>query len=156
MGQLRRTPDTLSAYEHLQVALSTVTAVNGTVQHADTKAGILAAIQAGMATVMATEEGPLPAAAGARIPVHVAALVAGIVFTGAFLMSGRYLVQALWPRLQPAPVPSRFGIATLIDMNPAAMVSTRPSEQCQEAWELARLLAGIAMRKHGCVARAVP
>jgi hypothetical protein len=143
--------------EDLQTALSAVASANFTIQQADAKVGILVVMQVGMAAVVSTEAAALFTASGrASTPVHVATTITTMAFICGFFMSGRNLVQAIRPRLDRAQTPSRFGVATLVDMDPAAMVGTPLSAQCVEAWALARTLAGIAMRKHGYVARAIP
>jgi hypothetical protein len=157
MTQLRRAGNNAEGAGELQAALGAAAVANGAIQQADAKVGTLAVIQAGMAAVVSAEGAALiTVSARAGILAHIAALIATAVFVCGFYMSSRHLVHAIRPRLDRAQPSSRFGIATLIDMDPAAMTGTPLLAQCAEAWSLASVLADVAMRKHADVSRAIP
>jgi hypothetical protein len=158
MGAVHRGNGTrFSGPEEVSIALGAVAAMNDTIRHADGKAGTLAAIQAGMAAVVSAGAGMLSSGLAADgMPVRIAVTSVTAAFLCGFLMSARYLVQAVRPRLDRAPVPSRFGIATLVRMDPDGFPGAQAASLCREAWALAKVLAGIAMRKNRCVAKAIP
>ncbi|MFF3631115.1 hypothetical protein [Streptomyces sp. NPDC002164] len=138
----------------LRSGLTVYTSLQTSAQFADTKVGILGAVQAGLMATAIPQGGvvheawklggPAAWAAGGLLLLHVAA----------FLPAVYCVVQALRPRLGPPPVPNRFSLPLLAtaDGTPPA-----PDEEgeLKEIWQLIPVLAQVVMTKHRYVARGV-
>ncbi|MFI1383894.1 hypothetical protein [Embleya sp. NPDC020886] len=146
-GPLVGPPDTRSD-------LAVLATLQSATQFADTKVGILGAVQAGiLATAIPRADAVRDAwerggAIGWLAVVLLAAQVSGFV-------AGIYCVaQALRPRLNPPPAPNRFSLPLL-----AAGDGTPPTggDRCEqrEIWQFARVVAEVAVIKHRHVARAI-
>ncbi|WP_067475054.1 hypothetical protein [Actinomadura hibisca] len=120
------------------VALTAVGTFQNYLQHADAKVSVLSAVLAGSVGAM------LSAADGTSAAF-------ALLYLAAFLGAGFHLIQALRPRLDDDPVTSAFGIMGIGEHLPADADAQR-----DEAWAMARILAGVAALKHRHVARAVP
>jgi hypothetical protein len=141
--------------DQLQAALSTAAFMQASIQQADSKVGICVAVQAGLAAVFATQADKMSRTWAASTGAGVTASVFTALFAFAFLASGYFLTQAVRPRLAPPTLPNRFGAASLVRMTTAEAVAD-PARGLYEAWDLARLLAGICLTKHGYVHKALP
>jgi hypothetical protein len=134
------------------------TALHTTHQHADTKAGILAAAQAALAgtagawshrAALAWERGGTAGVfAGVLLALFVCGLVGGVVSVAA----------SLSPRLLRDPDPNRYSFVQLAagpDILPADR--SRPDEAAdrRELSQTVRFLARVAVRKYRWLTRAV-
>ncbi|WP_335937823.1 hypothetical protein [Streptomyces sp. PTD5-9] len=138
----------------LRSGLTVYTSLQASAQFADTKVGVLGAVQAGlMATAIpqggvvheAWERGgPAAWAAGGLLLLHVAA----------FLPAVYCVVQALRPRLGPPPLPNRFSLP-LLAMADGTPPSRDEDGELKEIWQLIPVLAQVVMTKHRYVARGV-
>ncbi|MEU6413097.1 hypothetical protein [Microbispora sp. NPDC046933] len=146
--------DELTPVEALTVALTTVGAFQGYVQHADAKAATVATVHLGAAAVAATQMGALAGlrASGAPIALRVVAVVLVTLYVAGFLVAGYHLVQGLRPRLGGPGGPNRFGLT-----GPGSESSrVRVAQQEREAWLLVGTLAELSREKHRRVGRALP
>lgn len=138
----------------LQSGLTVYTSLLASAQFADTKAGILGAVQAGlMATAMprggvvreAWEHGgPAAWVATALLLLHVAAFLPAVFSVG----------QALRPRLGPPSAPNRFSLPLLAVADGTSPPPDEDSER-KEIWQVVPVLAQVVMAKHRYIARGV-
>ncbi|MFI6584166.1 hypothetical protein [Embleya sp. NPDC050493] len=134
--------------------LAVLATLQSATQFADTKVGILGAVQAGiLATAIPRADAIRDAwerggAFGWFAVVLLAAQVSGFV-------AGIYCVaQALRPRLNPPAAPNRFSLPLLAAGDGAPPTGVDRCEQ-QEIWQFARVVAEVAMTKHRHVTRAI-
>lgn len=120
------------------VALTALGTFQNYLQHADAKVAVVYAVLASSAGAMLSAAGDTSAAL---------AVLYLVVFAGA----GGHLVQALRPRLDGDPAANAFGIMGITERLPADAAAQR-----DEAWAMARILAGAAALKHRHVLRAIP
>jgi hypothetical protein len=139
-----------TGHEEVVSALAAATVCQSYVQHADTKAGILVVVQAGGASMLAAQMGPVFAIMRGGDWTGLVLLAA---FAVSFVASGYSLVQALRPDLRPTDRPSRFSIVNRPSRNTG---HGNPAQQAEEAWATVRLLSEIAARKHRWIARSIP
>ncbi|MFE3250703.1 Pycsar system effector family protein [Streptomyces sp. NPDC059209] len=134
------------------------TALHATHQHADAKAGILAAVQAALAgtagtwsprAVLACEQGGVAAwVAGALLALFVCGLIGGVLS----------LAMALIPRIWQDSAVNRYSFVQLAsgpDILPAEGASTSEAADRRELSRAIRFLARVAVRKYRWLARAV-
>lgn len=131
------------AEAELSTMLNTISSFQGAVQHADEKVRTVVAIQA-MITAMVTAQLALLGPPRLISAPHFAILFCFVV---AYLYSSFHLVQAVRPRTGAPPGGNRFAFPSVATGKSAA-VSRSVRDQCDEARELTRLLAALAMRKH--------
>ncbi|WP_432840961.1 hypothetical protein [Dactylosporangium sp. CA-092794] len=148
------------AFLELQVAVDTVGSFQSATQHADSKAGMLIAVYAGLAAFVSTRAGAdLPGLirAGHWDWRLVAAVGVLVVFSAATVATGVALLRAVRPRLTPPPEENRFAFPTVADRFARGVVLPRAGadEMCAEAWSMAGAMAVIALAKHNDVRRAV-
>lgn len=137
----------LSPTEDLHIALNLIGSFQGTIQHADTKAGMLFAGQAVLTGTAATA------------PVQLSPQWVGWLFSAAFLVG---LIGSLWhlavairPRLAGPQGVNRFSLPHVAGLaSRTDGLSIR--QQCEHAWELAATLAAISVQKHERIQRALP
>jgi hypothetical protein len=137
----------LSPTEDLHVALNLIGSFQGTIQHADTKAGMLFAGQAVLTGTAATA------------PAQLSPQWAGLVFSAGFLLG---LIGSLWhlavairPRLSGPEGVNRFSLPHVAGLA-TRTVGLPVRQQCEHAWQLAATLAAIAIEKHQRIQRAFP
>jgi hypothetical protein len=141
----------LAPADELNLALATAGSFVTAIQHADTKAAILLAVEVSLVSAVFTgTAGPDltrtgPASHGPAI-LFAATLLCGAV--GALV----HLGACVWPRLRAPGSGNRFGFPTLL----AVPEVTQVSGQLEEAWRLATVLAGIARAKHRSIRRSMP
>jgi HEAT repeat protein len=142
------------SFLEVQVAVGTVTSFQSATQHADSKAGMLAAAGAALAAFVtghAADRLP-PLLAGPHPDWRARAAVAILAaFTAAAVATGVALLQAIRPRIAPPPDEvNRFAFPTvahrLATGHPIARAD--PDELCAEAWSMAARMAAIALAKH--------
>lgn len=134
------------------------TALHATHQHADTKAGILAAAQAALAgtagtwsrqAVRACEQGGAGGVfAGALLVLFVCGLIGGAVS----------LAVTLSPRVLQAPAVNRYSFVHLASGPDILPADGTPPDEAADRRELShtvRFLARVAVRKYRWLARAV-
>jgi hypothetical protein len=142
-----------AGHEEVVSALTAATVCQSYVQHADTKAGVLIVVQAGGASMLAAQMGPVFAILRGGDWIGLVGLVLLAAFAVSFVASGYHLVQALRPDLRPTDRPSRFSIVNRPSRNAG---HGNPAQQAEEAWATVRLLGEIAARKHRRIARSIP
>lgn len=140
--------DQSDAHLDLRSALYTVTSLQTTIRHADAKARIMLGLLGGSVVIVLQQTATLGRCDTA--PLLAATAVVAVVWLAALAAGGWHLLAAVSPRLFPAGRTNRF-----------AFPATRPTttgvrEQRNEAWDLASVLAGIAVDKHSRVRRARP
>lgn len=138
----------------LRSGLAVYTSLQASAQFADTKAGVLSAVQAGL-MAMAIPQGDRVREAwdhggpGAWIAVGLL-----VLHVAAFLPAVYCVVQALRPRLGPPAAPNRFSLPLLATADGTAPPADAESEQ-REIWQLIPVLAQVAMAKHRYIAKGV-
>ncbi|GGP03323.1 hypothetical protein LDL08_11350 [Nonomuraea glycinis] len=142
-----------AGHEEVVSALTAATVCQSYVQHADTKAGVFIVVQAGGASMLAAQMGPVFTILRGCGWVALAGLVLLIGFAVSFVASGYHLVQALRPDLRPTDRPSRFSIVNRPTRNAG---HGNPGQQAEEAWATVQVLSEIAARKHRRIARSIP
>ncbi|WP_329274621.1 Pycsar system effector family protein [Streptomyces sp. NBC_01451] len=134
------------------------TALHTTHQHADAKAGILAAVQAALVgtagtwsrqAVRAWEQGGATGAlTGTLLILFVCGLIGG----------AGSLAAALRPRIQRDPAPNRYSFAHLArgaDIVPAVGTHSDEAAERMELSRTVRFLARVALLKYRCLTGAV-
>ncbi|TYB44049.1 hypothetical protein [Actinomadura chibensis] len=120
------------------VALNAMGTFQNYLQHADAKVSVLYAVLASSAAAVLSAAG------------DTSALFA-LGYLAVFVGAGVHLTQAIRPRLGGEPTVSAFGILGITERLPADAAAQR-----DEAWAMARTLAGAAALKHHHVVRAIP
>ncbi|MBN6042022.1 hypothetical protein [Amycolatopsis sp. 195334CR] len=153
MGRRATTSRLADGTGELTTALTTVTFFQGAVQHADEKVRTLIAAQS-MITALTTAQAGLLLSRGHSPAVQVLAFALLGAFGIGYALSGFHLIQALRPRTKaPSPL-NRFAFPSVAAGN-AQIAEVPLRAQCEQAHELARLLADLAMIKHRHVRRAL-
>jgi hypothetical protein len=139
----------------LDSALATVDSFQSSIQHADTKVGVLLGAHGavGMYGVGAFAHMGEVAAAGRTTTLLAGTLTMAFVVGLAF--AAYHLIDALRPRLRAPDGPNRFAFPTVA----ASRIVPPPGgtgRQRDEVWQLAGTLARIAMAKHRSVHRSLP
>ena len=134
-------------------------ALQTTHQHADTKAGILAAAQAALVGTAGYWSAPALRAASAGGPAGVAAGLLLALFLCAMFGGAGFLAATLRPRvLRPSGV-NRYSFVHLAsgpDILPARDSGDRDTDQeRKELSQTIRFLSQVAVRKYRCVTAAV-
>ncbi|KDN79127.1 Pycsar system effector family protein [Streptomyces olindensis] len=135
------------------------TALQTTHQHADTKAGILAAAQAALVGTAGYWSAPALRAAAAGGPVGLLAGLLLALFLCAMFGGAGFLAATLRPRvLRPAGA-NRYSFVHLAsgpDILPARnAVDADPDKERGELSQTIRFLSQVAVRKYRCVTAAV-
>ncbi|MDO0927237.1 hypothetical protein QQY24_18120 [Streptomyces sp. TG1A-8] len=138
----------------LRSGLAVYTSLLASAQFADTKVGILGAVQAGLMAMAVPQGGVVREAwerggPGAWIAVGLLSL-----HVAAFLPAVYCVVQALRPRLGPPPAPNRFSLPLLATADGTPPPPDEDSER-KEIWQLIPVLAQVAMAKHRYIAKGV-
>jgi hypothetical protein len=137
----------LSPTEDLHVALNLISSFQGTIQHADTKAGMLFA---GQAVLIGTA-----VAAPLEVRPQWLAWLLTWGFLAGLLGTAWHLGAAIRPRLSGPYGSNRFSLRQVAgQVAPGADRPVRRHQQ--EAWQLAALLAGTAIEKHRRIQRSLP
>lgn len=135
----------LSPTEDLNIALHMISSFQGTIQHADAKAGMLFAGQAVLTGTTATTT--------LEIRPQWVAWLFTTVFLLALTGSLWHLAIAVLPRLSGPTGVNRFSLPQLAG---ASGQDSTVSRQREDAWRLAAALATIAIEKHQRIQRAIP
>ncbi|MGW2030555.1 hypothetical protein [Streptomyces spinosus] len=138
----------------LRSGLTVYTSLQASAQFADTKAGILGAVQAGLMATAVPQGGVLREAWERGGPGAWATLVLLLLHVATFLPAVYYVVQALRPRLGPPPTPNRFSLPLLAVADGTAPPADEAGER-KEIWQLIPVLAQVVMAKHRHIARGV-
>ncbi|MFB6567198.1 hypothetical protein [Streptomyces noursei] len=138
----------------LRSGLAVYTALQSSAQFADTKVGILGAVQAGLVAAAVPHGDAVRTAwerGGPGASIAVGLLLLHVV---AFLPAVYCVAQALRPRLGPPPAPNRFSLPLL-----AGADGTPPSpdedREREEIWQLIPVLARVVTAKHRYIARGI-
>ncbi|MFG1987283.1 hypothetical protein ACGFN0_24465 [Streptomyces albidoflavus] len=138
----------------LRSGLTVYASLHAATQFADTKAGIVGAVQAGLMAAPVSEGDMVREAwerGGSGAWVMPALL---LLHVAAFLPAVYYVIQALRPRLGPPPSANRFSLPLL-----AVADGTPPpaGEACEreEVWQLIPVLARVVVAKHRYIARGI-
>lgn len=134
-------------------------ALQTTHQHADTKAGILAAAQAALVGTAGYWSAPALHAASAGGPAGVAAGLLLALFLCAMFGGAGFLAATLRPRVLRPDGVNRYSFVHLAsgpDILPARGSGDRDSDQeRKELSQTIRFLSQVAVRKYRCVTAAV-
>ncbi|MCX3286788.1 DUF5706 domain-containing protein [Streptomyces sp. NEAU-H22] len=134
-------------------------ALQTTHQHADTKAGILAAAQAALVGTAGYWSAPALRAASAGGPAAVAAGVLLALFLCAMFGGAGFLAATLRPRVLRPDGANRYSFVHLAsgpDILPARGSGDRDTDQeRKELSQTIRFLSQVAVRKYRCVTAAV-
>lgn len=138
----------------LRSGLTVYTTLHASAQFADTKVGILGAVQAGLMAAAVPQGGVMREAwerggPGAWVPT-----VLLLLHVVTFLPAVYCVVQALRPRLGPPPTPNRFSLPLLAITDGTAPPADEAGER-REIWQLIPVLAQVVMTKHRYIARGV-
>ncbi|WP_336214072.1 hypothetical protein [Nonomuraea sp. LPB2021202275-12-8] len=142
-----------AGHEDVASALATAAVCQNSVEHADTKAGVLIMVHAGGAAMLAGQIGPAFGIVRGGGWFALLGLAMFAMFAVSFVASGHHLAQALRPDLRPPDRPSRFSIVCRPSLTAGR---SDPAQEAEEAWAMARLLGEIAERKHRRIATAIP
>ncbi|MGW3959255.1 hypothetical protein ACWED2_05495 [Amycolatopsis sp. NPDC005003] len=142
----RRTPAGLGngrGGDQLATTLTTITFFQGAVQHADEKARTVVAVQTMITALVATQAGLLGSARSGSVPrtVFFGAL---ICFAMAYAYASLHILLAIRPRTTAPSSENQFAFPSIAA---GTAVSGRAAQR-EQAQELTRLLASLAMRKH--------
>ncbi|MFF7394188.1 hypothetical protein ACFZAE_37825 [Streptomyces scabiei] len=138
----------------LQSGLTVYTSLHASAQFADTKVGILGAVQAGLMATAVPQGGVMREAWERGGPGAWAAVVLLLLQVATFLPAVYCVVQALRPRLGPPPTPNRFSLPLLAVADGTAPPADEAGER-REIWQLIPVLAQVVMTKHRYIARGV-
>ncbi|MGW2295455.1 hypothetical protein [Streptomyces violaceorubidus] len=138
----------------LQSGLTVYTSLQASAQFADTKVGILGAVQAGLMATAVPQGGVMREAWERGGPGAWATAVLLLLHVATFLPAVYCVVQALRPRLGPPPTPNRFSLPLLAVADGAAPPADEAGER-KEIWQLIPVLAQVVMTKHRYIARGV-
>jgi len=129
--------------DEVATALTTVTFFQGAVQHADEKARTVVAVQTMITALVAAQAGFLGSARSGSVPrlVLVGAL---ICFALAYAYASLHVFLAIRPRTAAPSSENQFAFPSVA----AGTAVTIRAAQREQAHELIRLLAALAMRKH--------
>ncbi|HYN97285.1 MAG TPA: Pycsar system effector family protein [Pilimelia sp.] len=144
-----------SAVPDLQAGLVTVGSFQSSIQHADSKITALLAAQGGLMALAAGQ------AAAVRSLPPIVGLAPVVLMGGLSLLtvlgscvSMWHLAAAMRPRLGGPTGSNRFGFPNVAAHGVRAFADDR--RQGEELWELAAVLARIALAKHQRIRRALP
>ncbi|MEQ0565595.1 Pycsar system effector family protein [Amycolatopsis sp. NEAU-NG30] len=130
----------------LGTSLTTISFFQNAVQQADEKARTVVAVQTMVTAMVAAQLGVLGTPHAASVPRPVLVVVV-LCFALAYGYSVFHLVQAIRPRTSPPPGDNRFAFPA-VAAGTGCSLRQSVREQCAQAYDLARLLAALAMRKH--------
>ncbi|MFJ8333266.1 hypothetical protein [Streptomyces sp. NPDC094437] len=138
----------------LRSGLTVYASLQASAQFADTKVGILGAVQGGLMATAVPQGGVVREAWERGGPASWIAAGLLLLHVAAFLPAVYCVVQALRPRLGPPPTPNRFSLPLLAvaDGTPPP-----PDEDIERAeiWQLIPVLARVTMAKHRYITRGV-
>ena len=134
---------TVRAEAELSTMLNTISSFQGAVHHADEKVRTIVAVQT-LITAMVTAQLALLGPPRSTSALHVAIL---LCFVAAYAHSSFHLVQAIWPRTSAPSGENRFAFPSVAIDKVSTFHRSLP-DQCDQAHEMTRLLAALAMRKH--------
>jgi hypothetical protein len=134
------------AGSELTTTLATVTFFQGAVQHADEKARTVVAVQTMITALVATQAGFLGSTRAGSVP-RMVVLGALVCFALAYAFASLHVFLAIRPRTAAPSGTNQFAFPSVAA---GTAVSGRGGqrEQSEQARELTRLLASLAMRKH--------
>ncbi|WP_406740205.1 hypothetical protein [Streptomyces atratus] len=138
----------------LRSGLTVYTSLQASAQFADTKVGILGAVQAGLMATAIPHGGVVHEAWEHGGPAAWVAAGLLLLHVAAFLPAVYCVVQALRPRLGPPPTPNRFSLPLLAISDGTPPPPDEESER-KEIWQLIPVLAQVAMIKHRYITRGV-
>jgi hypothetical protein len=138
----------------LRSGLVVYTSLHASAQFADTKVGILGAVQAGLMAAAVPRGGVVREAWERGGPGAWVTPVLLLLHVAAFLPAVYCVVQALRPRLGPPPTPNRFSLPLLATADGTPPPADKDSER-REIWQLIPVLAQVVMAKHRYIARGV-
>ncbi|WIX85527.1 hypothetical protein [Amycolatopsis sp. DG1A-15b] len=144
----RRTPAGLSKSrgqrgDELATTLTTITFFQGAVQHADEKVRTVVAVQTMITALVATQAGYLGSARSGSVPRSV--LVGAVIcFALAYAYASLHVFLAIRPRTAAPSSENQFAFPSVA----AGTAITGRAAQREQAHELTRLLASLAMQKH--------
>ncbi|MBT0773269.1 hypothetical protein KIH74_30270 [Kineosporia sp. J2-2] len=145
-------PTELSAEVRLSTGLAVMQSFQQTIQHADSKANLVVAVQAGALAALAAGYDPpdVPDAAWRQALVLICAGCCALCF----LASVFCVAQVVRARITPPPGPNRFAFPWVARMG-APAEPAEPATLLLEIWSLSQRLAGIAVLKHRWLNRAI-
>ncbi|GAB3260992.1 hypothetical protein [Kineosporia babensis] len=135
----------LTGQSHLEVALAALNHFQQTVQQADGKANILAAIEAGVFSVLISQGGQLKDVGGGGRGV-LTWIFGGLLFLLA-AGSAVCLGQALRPRMPHARTANRFSYPGVAALGTPPTLHD-PQVLAAEVWAVSELIARIAVTKN--------
>ncbi|MFF9864247.1 hypothetical protein ACF1G0_02280 [Streptomyces sp. NPDC013953] len=138
----------------LQSGLAVYTSLQASAQFADTKVGILAAVQAGLVATAVPQGDVIRGAWERGGPGAWVAVGLLMLHVAAFLPAVYCVAQALRPRLGPPPAPNRFSLPLLASSDGGPPLPDEDSER-EEIWQVIPVLARVVMDKHRYIARGV-
>lgn len=140
--------------EELSSALATVNFFQGAVQHADDKARTVITLLGVLAAFTTAQFGYFlrPDLVGAgRLPTLVALALFALTYAGAVI----HIVCAIVPNTVGPPRSNRFSFPSVAHQPDGWCPQLCPRAACQEAWQLAKILARRALIKHRHVRSAI-
>jgi hypothetical protein len=150
----------IAGWQHIQLALRTADSFQHSIRHADAKIAAVFSCVCGTAGFAATQGGSAAEILAGGRPYLVAAVLLTIATVIGIGHASWHLATALRPQLTgPATAgparANRFGFPSLAgSTGPPGPANA--AQQAEEGWELAMLLARIAMVKHRKVQRSLP
>ncbi|MEV6646127.1 hypothetical protein [Amycolatopsis sp. NPDC051371] len=132
--------------DELATTLTTVTFFQGAVQHADEKARTVVAVQTMITALVATQAGLLGSVRAGSVPRTIL-LGALICFALAYAFASLHVFLAIRPRTTAPSGANQFAFPS-VAAGTAVSGRGNQREQSEQAHELTRLLAALAMRKH--------
>lgn len=136
-----------SADQELTVTLATVTSFQGAVQHADDKLRTIVAVL-GMVTAFLGAQLAVFARPTAPGLSDISCLIAVSLFLVCELAAGMHVFRGLSPYTRAPSLPNRFAFPSVAGLNGGLLPCTSVREQCLQAWQLAGMLARLAMQKN--------
>ncbi|MFV2013105.1 MULTISPECIES: hypothetical protein [unclassified Micromonospora] len=141
------------AWRDLQVSLTTVASLQTSIRHADAKALALLSIEGAIAATVADQALPTMLDGAPAVVAISVCLAAGML--GAMVVATCRLAMAFQPRITGVGGANRFGFPDLVS------AGGRPSAACvqqhrDEAWDLAVVLARIALTKYLLIKNCMP
>jgi hypothetical protein len=146
---------TVEPADELGLATSIGASFQVTIQHADSKAGMIAVMLSGIATVLLSQQDEMVAALAGNGPA-TRWLTAVLVVTGlALVVTCLGVAGAVWPRLAPPAAGNHFSFPAVAAAPAVGLGGATTEDLCAQAWSLNQRLAAIATAKHRQVSIAI-